>query len=64
LESEQDGCAKDDLLSMQDMAAYKAPKVYQVMGLPCVAAHSHADYTHLPSDEYNVPAVILWHEAI
>lgn len=49
----QDGCAEDGLLSIQDMAAYKARHVYQVTGLPCIAARTSFEVEPIPPTSSN-----------
>jgi hypothetical protein len=34
------GCEKDGMRSIEDIASYKARKVYQVTGLPCIASRT------------------------
>ena len=36
----QDGCVEDGLFSIEDVASYKARKVYEVTGLPCIASRT------------------------
>ena len=36
----QDGCVEDGLFSIEDVASFKARKVYEVTGLPCIASRT------------------------
>lgn len=36
----QDGCVEDGLFSIEDVASFKARKVYEATGLPCIASRT------------------------
>lgn len=36
----KDGCVEDGLYTIEDVASYKARKVYEVTGLPCIASRT------------------------
>ena len=44
----QDGCAEDGLISIEDMASFKARKVYEVTGLPCIASRTSFEVEPVP----------------
>jgi inosine/xanthosine triphosphate pyrophosphatase family protein len=44
----QDGRPEDGLYTIEDMAAYKARKVYEATGLPCIAARTSFEIEPIP----------------
>jgi hypothetical protein len=44
----QDGCPEDGLVSIEDMAAFKARKVYEATGLPCIASRTSFEIEPVP----------------
>ena len=51
-----DGCPEDGLYSIEDMASYKARKVYEATGLPCIASRTSFEIEPIPPDAVaNVP---------
>jgi hypothetical protein len=48
----QDGMDEDGLYSIEDVAAYKARKVYQVTGLPCIASRTSFEVEPIPPDSF------------
>lgn len=44
----QDGRAEDGLYTIEDVAAYKARKVYETTGLPCIASRTSFEIEPIP----------------
>jgi hypothetical protein len=44
----EDGCAPDGLFSIEDVASYKARKVYELTGLPCIASRTSFEIEPIP----------------
>jgi xanthine phosphoribosyltransferase len=44
----EDGCAQDGLFSIEDVASYKARKVYELTGLPCIASRTSFEIEPIP----------------
>lgn len=45
-----DGAAEDGLYSIEDMASFKARKVYEVTGLPCIASRTSFEVEPIPPE--------------
>jgi len=46
----QDGNVDDGFFSVEDVASYKARKVYEVTGLPCIASRTSFEIEPIPTD--------------
>ena len=44
----QDGCTEDGFFSIEDVASFKARKVYEVTGLPCIASRTSFEIEPVP----------------
>jgi xanthine phosphoribosyltransferase len=45
----EDGCLEDELVTIEDMASFKARKVYEVTGLPCIASRTSFQIEPIPN---------------
>lgn len=45
----QDGCLEDGFYSVEDIASFKARKVFEVTGLPCIASRTSFEIEPLPN---------------
>lgn len=52
----QDGCTEDGFFSIEDIASFKARKVYEVTGLPCIASRTSFEIEPIPDFQGGNPA--------
>jgi xanthine phosphoribosyltransferase len=49
----QDGCTEDGFFSIEDVASFKARKVFEVTGLPCIASRTSFEIEPVPDFQNN-----------
>ena len=52
-----DGVEEDGLYTIEDVAAYKARKVYEVTGLPCIASRTSFEVEPIPPESFTTSVV-------